>query len=86
MNKTLDVLLELKESAAYWSEYDVPIGIHERIDQAIADYEAPQKHKAMTEDDISKGHQSCLDITRIAFKQGVKFAEQHHKIGYHNEK
>jgi hypothetical protein len=29
------VLTELQECAAYWSEYDVPLGIHERIDNAI---------------------------------------------------
>jgi len=35
MNKALVVLQELKECASYWSEYDVPISIHERIDEAI---------------------------------------------------
>ena len=35
MSKALAVLQELKESSDYWSEYDVPIGIHERIDEAI---------------------------------------------------
>ena len=37
MSKALAVLQELKECASYWSEYDVPIGIHERIDEAIAE-------------------------------------------------
>ena len=32
----LAVLAELDESASYWSEYDVPCGIHERIKDAIA--------------------------------------------------
>ena len=32
----LAVLKELQESAAYWSEYDVPLGIVDRINQAIA--------------------------------------------------
>lgn len=31
----LNVLLELQESASYWSEYDVPIGIVDRINAAI---------------------------------------------------
>ena len=31
----LNVLLELQESASYWSEYDVPIGIVDRINSAI---------------------------------------------------
>jgi hypothetical protein len=32
----LAVVLELQESAAYWSEYDVPIGIVDRINAAVA--------------------------------------------------
>lgn len=32
----LAVLQELQESAAYWSEYDVPLGIVDRINAAIA--------------------------------------------------
>jgi hypothetical protein len=32
----LEVLHELDESAYYWSQYDVPIGIHDRIKSAIA--------------------------------------------------
>jgi hypothetical protein len=32
----LDALEKLDECAAYWSEYDVPIGIHDRIKSAIA--------------------------------------------------
>lgn len=34
--KMLEVLQELDQCAAYWSEYDVPIGIHDRIKYAIA--------------------------------------------------
>lgn len=32
----LAVLQEVSECAEYWSEYDVPLGIHERIAKAIA--------------------------------------------------
>lgn len=32
----LTVLQELQESASYWSEYDVPLGIVDRINSAIA--------------------------------------------------
>ena len=32
----LTVLEELDECAEYWSEYDVPLGLHERIKAAIA--------------------------------------------------
>ena len=31
----LAVIEELRESASYWSEYDVPLGIVERIESAI---------------------------------------------------
>jgi hypothetical protein len=31
----LSVLKELQASAAYWSEYDVPLGIVERINAAV---------------------------------------------------
>ena len=31
----LNVCEELQESAAYWSEYDVPIGIVDRLNSAI---------------------------------------------------
>jgi hypothetical protein len=35
-DELLAVLKELQESASYWSEYDVPIGIVDRINTAIA--------------------------------------------------
>ena len=41
-DRLLEVLKELQECSAYWSEYDVPIGIHERIQAAIASAESPQ--------------------------------------------
>jgi hypothetical protein len=34
-NEMLDCLIELYESAVYWSEYDVPIGIVDRIKNII---------------------------------------------------
>lgn len=36
----LEVLKELEECAGYWSEYDVPLGIVDRIRAAIAKAEA----------------------------------------------
>jgi hypothetical protein len=35
-DELLAVLKELQESSAYWSEYDVPIGIVDRINAVIA--------------------------------------------------
>ena len=39
-NELLAVLKELQESASYWGEYDVPLGIVDRINAAIAKAEA----------------------------------------------
>ncbi len=38
----LEVLQELDESAYYWSQYDVPVGIHDRIKSVIAKAEGRQ--------------------------------------------
>ena len=38
----LTILKELEESASYWSEYDVPLGIVDRIRSAIAKAEGVQ--------------------------------------------
>ena len=39
-DELLAVLKELQESASYWSEYDVPLGIVDRINAVIAKAEA----------------------------------------------
>lgn len=39
----LAALQELAESAAYWSEYDVPLGIVDRINVAIAKAEGSEE-------------------------------------------
>lgn len=36
LNEKNPMLQELAESAEYWSEYDVPVGIVDRINDAIA--------------------------------------------------
>ncbi len=38
----LEVLKQLAESAEYWSEYDVPVGIVDKINAAIAKAEGKQ--------------------------------------------
>ena len=42
-SEMLAVLKDLQESAAYWCEYDVPLGIVDRINAAIEKAEAAQK-------------------------------------------
>jgi hypothetical protein len=39
----LEVLEELDECASYWSQYDVPVGIHDRIKLAIAKAKGQQE-------------------------------------------
>lgn len=38
IDKLRAVLQELRDCAAYWSEYDVPVGIVERMDAVLADH------------------------------------------------
>ena len=35
VSEMLDVLIELQQCAQYWSEYDVPIGIVDRLNAVI---------------------------------------------------
>jgi hypothetical protein len=44
-------------------------------------YTAPPKREPLTPQQISEGNQSMLNVTREAFKQGVRFAEKAHGIG-----
>ena len=44
-DRLLEVLKELQECSAYWSEYYVPIGIHDRIQAAIASVESLQEDR-----------------------------------------
>jgi len=39
----LEVLQELDECASYWSQYDVPVGIHDRIKSAITKAKGEQQ-------------------------------------------
>jgi hypothetical protein len=88
MSKVLAVLLELKECSDYWSDYAVPIGIHERIDAAIAELLAQPEQKLMTNRAII---QACPDhyygMEKEAFKVGIKWYEKYiARIGvYSNE-
>lgn len=53
---------------------------HEDNIDVIPLYLAP-KREPLTPQQISEGNQSTLNVTREAFKQGVKFAEKAHGIG-----
>jgi hypothetical protein len=43
-------------------------------------YAAPQKRKPLSEYFICLANQSLLEVTRLAFRKGVKFAEKAHGI------
>jgi hypothetical protein len=47
------VLKELQESAYYWSEYDVPLGIVDRINEVLGNVEA----KKMTRKEYQRQYQ-----------------------------
>ncbi len=51
-----------------------------RIEKLLTQPEQAEQ-ELMSEQEISVGNQSSLAMTRLAFRQGVKFAENHHKIG-----
>ncbi len=88
MSKALAVLQELKECASYWSEYDVPIGIHERIDGAIAELLTQPKQELMTDSDISAYTPvHYCDAEKKAFAVGIKWYEKYvaRVGGYSNE-
>ena len=66
------VLKELQESASYWSEYDVPLGIVDRINDVLEKVENAQKVDTIkTTFDLNKiskkSHKSlaCVDELRI---------------------
>jgi len=48
-------------------------------------YTAPPKREPLTPQQISVGNQSMLNVTREAFKDGVKWAEKAHGIGVDDE-
>ena len=44
-------------------------------------YTSPPKREPLSEQFISVANQSSLEVTRLAFRQGVRFAEKAHGIG-----
>ena len=58
-------------------------GTHTEIKELLAQPEQKPEpeQKPLTPQQISEGNQSMFNVTREAFKQGVKWAERHHGIG-----
>lgn len=82
MSKALKVLLELKESASYWSEYDVPIGIHERIEEAIQELTAKPEKKIIDLNMVDK-HLEICDLSedyKDGYSDGIVYAEREHGV------
>lgn len=82
MSKALAVLLELKESAEYWSEYDVPIGIHEHIDEAIEELTTKPEKKIIDLNIVDK-HLEICDLSedyKDGYIDGIVYAEREHGI------
>jgi hypothetical protein len=82
MSKALAVLLELKESASYWSEYDVPIGIHERIDEAIEELTTkPEKFNPIDEEELVVWYsQNVWSLVIKEYMLGFRDAEKCYQI------
>ena len=57
---------------SYWNQ--------EAYQRGYAEAELKLKREPLTPQQISEGNQSTLNVTREAFKQGVKFAEKAHGI------
>ena len=51
------------------------------VDNVRPLYLTPPKREPLSEKEIREGNQSMLNVTRDAFKQGVRFAEKMHGIG-----
>ena len=58
---------------SYWNQ--------EAYQRGYAQAELDLKREPLTPQQISEGNQSMFNVTREAFKQGVKFAEDMHGIG-----
>jgi len=79
MSKALDVLLELKDCSDYWSEYFVPLGIHERIDDAIKELLAQPEQTEQEPvawmyewDTTTTGHPTCKYVNMGKDKPNVE--------------
>ena len=62
---------------SYWNQ--------EAYQRGYAEAKRKLKPKPLTPQQISEGNQSMLNVTREAFKQGVRFAEVMHGIGVDDE-
>lgn len=74
MSKALAVLLELKDCSDSWCEYYVPLGIHARIDEAIAELLA-QPEQTEQEPVILNAKDTELSIYEVCFSTMVELRD-----------
>ena len=67
------VLKELQESASYWSEYDVPLGIVDRINEVLKKVET----KSMTRKEYQKQYQKEYAASGKKKEAQKRYYEKH---------
>jgi hypothetical protein len=67
------VLKELQESASYWSEYDVPIGIVDRINDVLKKVEA----KGLTRKEYQKQYQKDYAASGKKSEAAKRYYQKH---------
>jgi len=86
-----ELLKEPEQEPAAWmyerqnedfTERTLSVGFEKNFDGiTIPLYASPPKRKPLSEDEIDKAYQeSCRNYYDLAFKDGVRFAEQHYGI------
>src|SRR5574344_495375 len=67
------VLKELQESASYWSEYDVPLGIVDRINDVLKNVEA----KGVTRKEYQKQYQKDYEASGKKSEAAKRYYQKH---------
>ena len=67
------VLKELQESASYWSEYDVPLGIVDRVNDVLGKVEA----KGVTRKEYQKQYQKYYAASGKKSEAAKRYYQKH---------
>ena len=67
------VLKELQESASYWSEYDVPLGIVDRINDVLKKIET----KSVTRKEYQKQYQKAYAASGKKSEAAKRYYQKH---------
>jgi len=81
MSKERELLMRWLRGEANEMTTHIPLLIETQNLLAQPEQKPEPEQKPLTPQQISEGNQSMLNVTREAFKQGVKYAEKMHGIG-----